>query len=85
MFHEASIENLFFTEHWPASTYIIKGNFSKKIKSLSSLSTSQADSLSNSRSIFLSNLCNSYTVIEAMNKLNLFNSQESLLDIIEEE
>jgi len=87
MFHETSIENLFFTEHWPASTSIIKGNFSKKMKSLSNCSsctTSHADSLSNSHSTSLSNLYNS-DVIEAMNKLNFLTSQESLLDVVEEE
>jgi len=87
MFHEISIENLFVTEHWPASTSIIKRNFSKKIKSLSNFSsctTSHTGSLSNSRSTSLSNLYSS-NIIEAMNKLNLFSSQGSLLDVIEEE
>jgi len=88
MFHETSIENLFFTERWPASTTSIKGNFSKKMKYLSNFSsctTSQTDSLSNSRSTSFSNLCSSNNIIEAMNKLSLFTSQGSLLDAIEEE
>jgi len=92
MFKETSYENIFFTENWPASTSVIKGEFSKKIKSLSNINscaTSHADSLlntrSNSRSTSLNNLFSTNNVIEAMNKLNLLSSQGSLLDVIEEE
>jgi len=92
MFKETSYENLYYTEHWPASTNVMKGEFSKKIKSLSNLSsrsTSRVNSLLNSRSTSrstsLNNLFSSNNIIEAMDKLNLLSSQESLLDVIEEE
>jgi len=88
MFHETSFENLFFTEHWPASTRMIKGNFSKKMKSFTNLcssTTSPSYSLSNSRSTSISNLYNSNSVLENLSKSDMFSSQGSMLDIIEEE
>jgi len=96
MFQETSYENLFFTESWPASTSIIKGNFSKsfnslcnmKMKSFSNLSNTtspSSNSLSSSCSSSHSYLHNSNNIIESTGKLNLFTSQESLLDVIEEE
>jgi len=85
MFRETSYENLFITEHWPASISKIKGNFSKKMKSLSNLSScSTLSSLSASCSNSYINLQNSNNIMETVNKLYLFNSQRSLLYIIEE-
>jgi len=87
MFHETSYENLFITEHWPESISSIKGKFSKKMKSLSSLSSCSTllfDSLSNSCTNSLISLHSSNNIIESMSKLYLFTSQGSLLYIIEE-
>jgi len=92
MFNETSYEKLFFTEHWPSSTSMIKGNFSKSLNSLSNKKmnsfsnlSSTSNSLSSTRSSSLSSIYNSNIIIETINNSNLFTSQGSLLDIIEEE
>jgi len=91
MFSKTSHENLIFTEHWPASTSTLKGNFSKsfnslcnnKIKSFSSLSNST--SLSNFHSGSFSNIYDTNNIAETKKNSSIFTSQGSLLNIIEEE
>jgi len=97
MFYETSHEKLFFTERWPISTNTVKINFSKslnslgnkKMKSITNLSSanSLSSSLTSSQSSSLSNssIYNSNNLIETINNSYIFTSQESILDIIEEE
>ncbi len=92
MFNEKSNEKLFFTEHWPASISTIKSDFSKSLNSLCNKSNirSRTHSLSNSLSSSLSynsfsEIYNPNIVIEDITNSNLFSSQGSQLDTIDEE
>jgi len=86
MFKKTFNGNLITIERWPSSTSEIKGKFSRSLnslynKSIKSLPNLNSFSLANSLPCSLSNIYSSSDIIE-----NLFNSsQESLLDIIEEE
>jgi len=87
MFNETSHEKLFFTEHWPTSTSMIKGNFSKSFNSLNNMKMKSFSNLSSSsfftssHSIFNSN----DNIMDIIKNLNTCSSQGSILDIIEEE
>jgi len=91
MFKETSYDNLYFTEHWPASISVIKGNFSKSFNSLctknmiSFSNNGSINTCSNSRSSSLTSIYDSIDMMENINSSKFFSSQRSLLDIIEEE
>jgi len=80
MFKETLNGNLITIEHWPSSTIEIKGKFSRSFDSLCNRSMRSLSKL-NSLSIV-----NSFSSLSDDIPENLSNSsQESLLDIIEEE
>jgi len=83
--------NLIAIERWPTSTVEIKRNFSRSFNSLcncsmKSLSNLSSISLANSLPNSLSSIYNSNNnIMENFSNLNVYTSQGSLLDIIEEE
>jgi len=92
MFKETSNEKLFFTEHWPASTSMLKGNFSRSFHSLHNMKMKSMPNLGSTNSFtnnFTTSLPSLYNsndnILDSIKSSNFFGSQGSFLDIIEEE